>query len=143
MPDPTATAVLLVNKVVRVCGSGRIFNNETYAKNPQCTDMIVVDIAECTSDPTGAVVSAGAGCLSSIADNNVCPGDYGSGVWTYELDTKGVAINQKLVGIVIGSLNARRGSAPCKDGHKIVFLPYSAFMIFANSAKNGAVAPAA
>lgn len=105
--------------------------------------MIVVDIAECTSDPTGATVATNAGCLSSISDNNVCPGDYGSGVWTYDLDAKGVAMNQKLVGIVVGSLNARRGSAPCKDGHKIVFLPYSAFMVFSTAAKSGTIAPAA
>lgn len=65
------------------------------------------------------------------------------GVWTYKLNEKGVATEQKLVGIVVGSPNARRGSAPCKDGHRIVFLPYSAFMTFSDSAKNGGVAPAA
>lgn len=78
MPDTAATAVTLVNTRVRVCGSGRILNNQTYAKNPQCTDMLVVDITVCQADPMGATTSSLAGCLSSISDNNVCPGDYGS-----------------------------------------------------------------
>ena len=63
------------------------------------------------------------------------------GVWTYDLNDKGVAINKKLVGIVIGSPNARRGSAPCKDGHRLYFLPYSAFMAFSSVASSVAPAP--
>lgn len=78
MPDTASTAVTLIDKVVRVCGSGRIANNETYAKNPQCTDMIVVPIADCSGDPAGGTLSALSGCLSSLSDNNICPGDYGS-----------------------------------------------------------------
>ena len=77
-PDAAATAVTLINKIVRVCGSGRIANNETYAKNPQCTDMIVVPVADCNADPEGGAPAELAGCISSMSDNNVCPGDYGS-----------------------------------------------------------------
>lgn len=129
--DTTATAALLKDKKVRVCGFGRIYNNQTYPKNLQCVDMLSVDPTQCNDDPTGFTILEGAGCLTWSNDNNICPGDYGSGVWTYDVDTKtGGAVNQKLVGIVIGSPNARRGAAPCKDGHKIIFYPWSIFATY-------------
>lgn len=70
----------------------------------------------------------GVECLTwEDRDNNACPGDYGSPVYIYTpppaTKPNDPVTNQKVIGIVIGSPDVRKGNAPCQDGHVLFYQP--------------------
>lgn len=73
---------------------------------------------------------------NEFINSNGCTGDYGSPVYYVERNDKNVITKSDLVGLMFGPTNARL-QAPCKDGHKTVYAPLSAFMEFFNAAKSG------
>ena len=116
------TRVKTENFKLRACGVGVTDNKGTKPKGVVCTDLNIVDSAQCRKFGTEAdvhTVPEGIACLQwSDRDNNLCAGDYGGPIYAYKTNAKGEAIEQESFCLAIGSPDVRR-NANCQDGHTV------------------------
>ena len=97
-----------------VCGHGNIDNNKPGSRGLQCTNLRVVNAAECSAAlQPNTKLPKGVICTRNNDASNVCGGDQGSPVFS---NKTGELV---LVGIVSFYPDSR-GNARCEDGHTAV-----------------------